>query len=59
MALHVRKAFYNPGFGREPASEAPLTNIQTTEIYKTSRLVSTLTGMIIQVCVCVCVLVCV
>lgn len=42
------QSFYNPRFGRAPESEAPLTNIQTTEIYKTSRLVSTLTGMIIQ-----------
>lgn len=42
------QSFYNPRFGRAPESEAPLSNIQTTEIYKTSRLVSTLTGMIIQ-----------
>lgn len=48
MALHVRKSFYNPRFGRTPESELALTNICTTEIYKTSRLVSTLTGMVIQ-----------
>ncbi|GAB5030349.1 2-isopropylmalate synthase [Nannochloropsis oceanica] len=36
------------GFGRTPESELALTNICTTEIYKTSRLVSTLTGMVIQ-----------
>lgn len=42
------QSFYNPRFGRAPDSDAPLTNIHTTEIYKTSRLVSTLTGMIIQ-----------
>jgi len=48
MALHVRRQFYNPFFGRPPESEEPLTNINTKEIYKTSRLVSNLTGMPIQ-----------
>jgi 2-isopropylmalate synthase len=38
------QSYYNPGFGRDPESDAPLTNIHTEEIYKTSRLVSTLTG---------------
>lgn len=48
MALHVRRQFYNPFLGRDKDSEAPLTNINTKEIYKTSRLVSNLTGMVIQ-----------
>ena len=48
MALHVRRSFYNPFFGRPAESEAPLTNINTTEIYQTSRLVSNLTGMFVQ-----------
>ena len=48
MALHVRRQYYNPFLGREPESEAPLTNIDTRQIYKTSRLVSNLTGMLVQ-----------
>jgi 2-isopropylmalate synthase len=48
MALQVRKAFFNPYFGRSVESDAPLTNIKTQEIYKTSSLVSQLTGMLIQ-----------
>ncbi|MGB7414753.1 MAG: 2-isopropylmalate synthase [Thermosynechococcaceae cyanobacterium] len=48
MAMHVRRQYYNPFLGREPESEAPLTNIDTQQIYKTSRLVSSLTGMLIQ-----------
>jgi 2-isopropylmalate synthase len=48
MALHVRKSFYNKYFGREVESETPLTNINTYEIHKTSRMVSTLTGMMVQ-----------
>lgn len=48
MALHVRRSFYNPFLGRSPASETPLTNIDTRQIYKTSRLVSNLTGMLVQ-----------
>lgn len=48
MALHVRRSFYNPFFGRSAESETPLTNINTTEIYPTSRLVSNLTGMFVQ-----------
>jgi 2-isopropylmalate synthase len=48
MALHVRRAFYNPYFGRPAESEDPLTNIDTRQIYKTSRLVSNLTGMFVQ-----------
>ena len=48
MALHVRRQFYNPFLGRPAASEEPLTNIDTRQIYKTSRLVSNLTGMLVQ-----------
>ncbi|PZV12342.1 MAG: 2-isopropylmalate synthase [Leptolyngbya sp.] len=48
MAMHVRRSFYNPFLGRPAESEAPLTNIDTRQIYKTSRLVSNLTGMFVQ-----------
>lgn len=48
MALHVRKSFYNPCFARDALDDRPLTNIRTTEIYKSSRLVSTMTGMMVQ-----------
>jgi 2-isopropylmalate synthase len=48
MALHVRRQYFNPFLGRLPESEAPLTNINLQEIYKTSRLVSSLTGMLVQ-----------
>ncbi len=48
MALHVRRKYYNPFLGRAPESEAPLTNIDTRQLYKTSRLVSNLTGMLVQ-----------
>lgn len=48
MAFHVRRQYFNPFFGRPPESEAPLTNINTRYIYKTSRLVSSLTGMSVQ-----------
>mgnify|MGYP002776995758 CR=1 FL=1 len=48
MALHVRRHYYNPFLGRPADSEAPLTNIDTRQIYKTSRLVSNLTGMLVQ-----------
>lgn len=48
MALHVRRQFYNPFLGRSPESEAPLTHIDTRQIYKTSRMVSNLTGMFVQ-----------
>jgi 2-isopropylmalate synthase len=48
MALHVRRSFYNPFLGRPADSDAPLTNINTPEIYQTSRLVSSLTGMFVQ-----------
>lgn len=48
MALHVRRQYFNPFLGRPPESEEPLTNIDTKQIYKTSRLVSSLTGMLVQ-----------
>ncbi|AUC59648.1 2-isopropylmalate synthase LeuA [Cyanobacterium sp. HL-69] len=48
MALHVRRQYYNPFLGRPPESNEPLTNIDTKQIYKTSRLVSNLTGMLVQ-----------
>lgn len=48
MALEVRKFYFNTYFGRSPDSQAPLTNIKTTEIYKSSRLVSNYTGMLVQ-----------
>ncbi|HEY9606633.1 MAG TPA: 2-isopropylmalate synthase [Allocoleopsis sp.] len=48
MALHVRRQYFNPFLGRPPESEEPLTNIDTHQIYKTSRLVSNLTGMLVQ-----------
>lgn len=48
MALHVRRQYFNPFLGRPAESEAPLTNIDTQQIYKTSRLVSNLTGMLVQ-----------
>lgn len=48
MALHVRRQYFNPFLGRPVESTEPLTNIDTTCIYKTSRLVSNLTGMMVQ-----------
>ncbi len=48
MALHVRRQYFNPFLGRPAESETPLTKINTQEIYKTSRLVSNLTGMLVQ-----------
>ncbi|MDB9541310.1 2-isopropylmalate synthase [Anabaenopsis tanganyikae CS-531] len=48
MALHVRRQYFNPFLGRPVDSEEPLTNIDTRQIYKTSRLVSNLTGMLVQ-----------
>ena len=48
MALHVRRQYFNPFLGRPAESTKPLTNIDTRQIYKTSRLVSNLTGMMVQ-----------
>jgi 2-isopropylmalate synthase len=48
MGLHVRRQYFNPYFGRSVDSVEPLTKIDTRQIYKTSRLVSNLTGMLVQ-----------
>jgi 2-isopropylmalate synthase len=48
MALHVRRQYFNPFLGRAVDSTEPLTNINTQHLYKTSRLVSNLTGMLVQ-----------
>jgi 2-isopropylmalate synthase len=48
MALYVRRQYFNPFLGRPADSEEPLTHINTQELYKTSRLVSNLTGMTVQ-----------
>ena len=48
MALHVRRSYFNPFLGRGEGSSEPLTAIRTEEIYKSSRLVSNLTGMAVQ-----------
>jgi 2-isopropylmalate synthase len=48
MALHVRRQYFNPYMGRSAESQEPLTKINTQEIYKTSRMVSNLTGMLVQ-----------
>lgn len=48
MALEVRKSYFNPFLGCSVDSDAPLTGIKTQEIYKTSRLVSQFTGMLVQ-----------
>ncbi len=48
MALHVRRSYFNAYLGRPAESTTPLCNIDTKQIYKTSRLVSNLTGMLVQ-----------
>jgi 2-isopropylmalate synthase len=48
MALHVRRQYFNPFLGRPAESTAPLTQIDTKQIYSVSRLVSELTGMAVQ-----------
>lgn len=48
MALHVRRQYFNPFLGRPVESEESLTAIDTRQLYKTSRLVSNLTGMLVQ-----------
>jgi len=47
MALHVRRQYFNHIWDDQESEEA-LTNIDTRQIYKTSRLVSNLTGMLVQ-----------
>jgi len=46
MAMHVRKQYYCNVMGRDATKE--LTNINTTDIFQTSRMVSKLTGMMVQ-----------
>jgi 2-isopropylmalate synthase len=48
MAMHVRRQYFNPFVGRPVESEVPLTNIDTRQIFRTSRLVSSLTSMLVQ-----------
>ena len=48
MAMHVRRRYFNPFLGREEESPTPLTAVRTEELTKTSRLVSNLTGMVVQ-----------
>jgi 2-isopropylmalate synthase len=48
MALHVRRQYFNSFLGRPVDATEPLTNINTKEIHRTSRLVSNLTGMMVQ-----------
>ena len=48
MALHVRKGYYNRYFGRNEESQKSLTNINLPEISKSSKLVSSITGMMVQ-----------
>ena len=48
MAMHVRRQYFNPFLGRPAESEEPLTNIDTRQIFRTSRLVSNLTSMLVQ-----------
>ncbi len=48
MSLHVRRSYFNSFFGKDSKSPTPLTAIRTEEITKTSRLVSNLTGMVVQ-----------
>eukprot|EP00293_Proteomonas_sulcata_P001510 CAMPEP_0184329276 /NCGR_PEP_ID=MMETSP1049-20130417/144064_1 /TAXON_ID=77928 /ORGANISM="Proteomonas sulcata, Strain CCMP704" /LENGTH=646 /DNA_ID=CAMNT_0026651633 /DNA_START=94 /DNA_END=2034 /DNA_ORIENTATION=+ len=48
MALHVRKSYYNPLLGREVEDDQAITNIKLNEIYRSSKLVTALTGMMVQ-----------
>jgi 2-isopropylmalate synthase len=48
MALYVRRQYFNPFLGRAANSDESLTRINTKEIFRTSRLVSNLTGMVVQ-----------
>lgn len=48
MALHVRRRYYNSRLGRSEESDIPITNIHHSEIYHTSRMVSNLTGLMVQ-----------
>jgi 2-isopropylmalate synthase len=48
MALQVRRPQFNVYLGRPEDSAEPLTHINTQEIYRTSRMVSQATGMMVQ-----------
>jgi 2-isopropylmalate synthase len=48
MALHVRKQYYNPFIGRDPMDQDALTNIKMKEIHRSSKLVTSMTGMFVQ-----------
>ena len=48
MALHVRKQYYNPMFGRDALDQDALTNINMKEIYRSSKLLTSMTGMFVQ-----------
>ncbi len=48
MSLHVRKHYFNHFWGRPETSDKPLTNINMEEIYKTSRLLCSTTGVAVQ-----------
>ncbi|BEV36557.1 2-isopropylmalate synthase [Synechococcus sp. M16CYN] len=48
MVMHVRRRYFNPFLGRNENSPTPLTAVHTKELTKTSRLVSNLTGMVVQ-----------
>lgn len=48
MALHVRKQYYNPLLGRDADSEDAITNIRLREIHRSSKLITSLTGMMVQ-----------
>lgn len=46
--LSTPQTYYNPSFDRPVLSDAALTNIDTQEIFKSSKLVSSMTGMMVQ-----------
>jgi 2-isopropylmalate synthase len=48
MALHVRKSYYNPMFGRDAGDTDALTNIKMKEIHRSSKLLTSMTGMFVQ-----------
>ncbi len=48
LSVSCSQAFYNPYFSRDEACPQPLTNVNLVEIYKSSRLVSSITGMLVQ-----------
>lgn len=48
MALHVRRSYYNASLGRPHKVDVPITNINHSDIFQTSRMVSNLTGIPVQ-----------